>query len=549
VSGVFPGVLAGLLLTVVSAPVRSQDPPPAVSQPQQPVVSSIRIEGDSVYAAEDLQRRHGLILGERLKASPDAIAAEIRRRYASDGYTFAEVTASIDADGALIITIDEGRIDDVEFRGVDADVSSRLRERFSIRSGDIFNRGQALRALETALEQAGGAIVRVHGQTFTLVRDHSRRVLQVNLRTRSQRSGVFVGTQGREDWYSPVDGFNPAIGFQSTIFDAKRFNHTYWTGFVSYKFAREDAGYAFGLERPFFADGVVQVGAGLHDLTGSDDQWRLTNLEQSLVGFTFRNSFRDYYRRKGWQVHAAVRPLEQHEWLAAWRDESHAALVNETGYGLFRDDHPFRPNPSVLDGDLRALIVGYTFDSRSLAREAVGERFRRHQVDDLFGSAAARDHGARIEWKSELAPAAFEHDFDFNRHVLNARAWLQTSPSRLLSARMIAGFSNGTVPPQRVFGLGGVGTVHGYAFKEAIGERMLLLNGEFAQRFGRSGFAGLAFIDAGRVYRPLAGSREAWLRGVGVGLEFSGGARVEFGWRLDDIPRSLQVLFRLNPGW
>lgn len=546
--GVIRGILAGLLLTTVAAPAYSQDPP-AASQPEQPVLTSLSIEGASAYTPERLQRRHDLVVGERLPAPPDSIAADIQKRYAADGYTFAEVKASLDGAGRLSIVIDEGQIDEISFPGIDPDVASRLRDHFSIQPGDIFHRQQALRALENALAITHGAIVRARGKTFTLIRDRNRRVLEVNLRTRTQRSGLFFGSQGREDWYSPVDGFNPAIGFQSTIFDKKRFNHTYWAGYLSYKFAREEAGYTFGLERPLFADGVLQVGAGIHDLTGSDDLWRLTTTEQSLVAFGFRNSFRDYYRRKGWQVHAAVRPFEQHEWLVAWRDESHAAQVNETDYGLFRDDHLFRPNAFVQDGGLRALLLGYTFDTRSLTRESPGERYRRHQLDDLFGSFSERDHGARIEWRSELAPADFDHDFDFSRHILNARAWLEASPGRVLSGRVIAGFSDGTLPPQRTFGLGGVGSVHGYSFKEAIGERMLLLNGEFRQRFHRSGMAGLAFIDAGRVFRPLHGSAEAWLKGVGIGLEFGGSARVEFGWRLDDIPSSLQVLFRLNPPW
>jgi hypothetical protein len=76
-----------------------------------------------------------------------------------------------------------------------------------------------------------------------------------------------------------------------------------------------------------------------------------------------------------------------------------------------------------------------------------------------------------------------------------------------------------------------------------------LLNGEFRQRVGRSGLSGIAFIDGGRVYRPLAGTTDDWLSGVGVGVEFGGGSRLEFGWRLDDVPKSLQVLFRLNPPW
>jgi hemolysin activation/secretion protein len=117
----------------------------------------------------------------------------------------------------------------------------------------------------------------------------------------------------------------------------------------------------------------------------------------------------------------------------------------------------------------------------------------------------------------------------------------------MLGGRVLAGFGDGVLPPQRLFGLGGIGSVHGYSFKHAIGERMVLLNGEFRQKFGRAGVAGLAFIDAGRVFRPIAGSTEEWLKGVGVGLEMGGDVRLEFGWRLNDIPGSLQVLFRLGP--
>jgi hypothetical protein len=74
---------------------------------------------------------------------------------------------------------------------------------------------------------------------------------------------------------------------------------------------------------------------------------------------------------------------------------------------------------------------------------------------------------------------------------------------------------------------------------------MVLLNGELRQRLFRGGVAALAFVDAGRVGRPLPGSTADWLTGVGVGLEL-GGARLELGWRVDDIPQSLQVLFRLS---
>jgi hypothetical protein len=545
-------VIAGWMLTgpAHAADHFNQEPVPAAQpeQPEQPVLSDVRIIGASIYTAEQLQRRHRLTPGTRLEEPPESIADRIRKHYARDGYSFAKVSATLDAANVLTVEIDEGQIDDIEFRGVSDDVAARLRTEFALQPGDVFNRPQATRALDQALEVGQGAIEqRRSNDVFTLIREHGRRVLQVNLRTRSSDTDVFAGTQGREDWYSPVDGFNPALGFQSTFFDTKRFNHTYWIGYVSYKFGPDRPGYGMGLERPFFADGILQIGGSIQDMTASDDRWRLSQDEQSLVVFGFRNTFRDYYRRKGYQLHAAVRPFANHEWLVAWRGEEHLTLANETGYGLFRDDHAIRPNAPAQEGDLRALIVGYTFDTRGLIRETPSERYRRHQVDSLLGSFAPRDHGMRVDWISEIARPTFDQDFDFSRHVVNARGWREISPGRLVGARVMAGVGDGVLPPQRVLALGGIGSVHGYSFKQAIGERMILLNGEFRQRFGRSGLAGLAFVDAGRVYRPLAGSTEEWLKGVGVGLEMGNDVRLEFGWRLNDIPGSLQVLFRLGP--
>lgn len=560
-------LLAGLLTTTsAAAAILVQDPAATAAEPQPlPTITGIRIEGATVYAPDELQRRFRLAPGARLPRPLDELSDAIARHYHSDGYSFARATTSIDSGGSLVIAIDEGQIDAIELRGVSGTLAERLREAFALEPGDLFNHRQASRALDAVLEITRGAVERAHApgrrasdpdsievrrhDPFSMIVEGGKRLLLVHLRTRSHRSGAFVGTQGREDWYSPVDGFAPAVGFQSTLFDKVRFNHTYWAGYVSYKFGPERFGYSFGLERPFFRDGVVQAGASIHDLTGSDDRWRLDDTEQSLVAIGFRNTFRDYYRRKGFQLHAALRPLAAHEWLVAWRNESHAPLVNETDWGFFRDDHPFRPNLLAQEGNLRSVIVGYTFDSRGLTPESSGERFRRHLVDDLFGSTTGREHGARVEWLTELAPAAFNDDFDFTRHVLNARGWLQLSPGRMLSARMMSGWTSGEAPPQRVFALGGIGSVHGYGFKEAAGGRMVLLNGEVSQRFGRSGLSGLVFLDAGRVFEPLPGTTDGWLTGVGVGLGFGDTSRVEFGWRLNDIPDSLQVLFRLRPSF
>ena len=533
-----------LAIVLGASPSLSQDA--GAPQPTAQLVQAVRIEGASVYSSEEIAARHELAAGEPLALSVEEVAGDIRDRYHRDGYTLASVTASLDeASGTLTIRIEEGQFDEIEVAGVSEGARRRILEDIALQPGEIFNASQANRALDEALAYTQGAIERSQ-PTFTLASDAGRRVLQVALRARGHRSGVFAGSQGREDWYSPVDGVNFAIGVHSTIFDQGRFNHTYWAGYIARKFGPGRTGYSFGFERPFLADAVLQVGAGIHDLTATDDHWRLGDTEQSLVALAFRNTFRDYYRRKGYQIHAALRPANEHELLVAWLDDSHFTLRNETHYGFFRDSHRFRDNAPADPGDLRAVLVAYTYESRGLGRLTPAERYRRHLLDNLFGDVTDREEGFRFDWRSEMAPASFGHDFDFARHIANARAWWQPSAGRTVSGRLMAGLSRGALPPQRLFALGGVGTVRGYRFKEAAGDRMLLLNAEIRQRFGRSGVAGHAFFDAGRVFQPRDGSSEAWLRGVGVGLEFGGGPRLELGWRLDDVPQSLQILFRLR---
>ena len=61
------------------------------------------------------------------------------------------------------------------------------------------------------------------------------------------------------------------------------------------------------------------------------------------------------------------------------------------------------------------------------------------------------------------------------------------------------------------------------------------------------GLTEVVFVDAGRVYSPVDDSRTDWLTGVGLGLEFGNDLQLDFGYSLDDISQSLQILVRLQP--
>jgi surface antigen Omp85-like protein/surface antigen-like variable number repeat protein len=548
-----------VLALALSTPAAAQDPP-APPHPEQ-VLGELRLEGATVFTRDDVLWLLKLREGSPLPQPPEDVAKALQERYDRDGYSEARVGASFDQ-GRLTLTVDEGRIDEIQIVGVSAEEAARFTKRLQIQPGDIYNKRVVGRATRQLIDDSDGAFQIGHPRRrqpghaesgpdeVVLERRGSRNVLVIPLRWRTTDTDPIFGS-GREDLYSPVDGASLALGFGTTIFDHRKFNHTYVNGYASYKFSRDDPGYSAGIERPIFGGPKLFLGGEIHDVTASDDLWRLTTGEQALVALGFKNSFRDYYRRRGQQVFTVFRAGANNEFSAMARWDRHEPLPNVTDYSFFRDDAAFRPNPLVLDQHVNTLVFGYTFDTRELSGAGQQSTYERHLKDSLFGSWVRQSPGLRIEWTSEIAGHGMGGDAEFDRHIFNTRGYLPLGPRTLLSGRALFGFSNGTLPIERQFAIGGIGTVHGYSFKEASGTDLTLLNAEYrvnlTSPIGRDkdGFGVFAFYDAGRVSSPRTPA-PPWQNGVGFGFG-GGGLRLEFGYRASDIPGSLQVLVRFSP--
>src|SRR5262249_59023245 len=155
-------------------------------------------------------------------------------------------------------------------------------------------------------------------------------------------------------WFASVDGLTPALGMGIAVFDRERFNHALIAGHLSYKMAAKRAGYALGFERPIFGQPKLYLGGELRDLTTTDDHWQVGSNEASEAAIFVRRSFRDYYRRRGGQVSAALRVHPQVEALFAWRGERHLPLAVESDFSVWRGDEAFRPNRTATQGRLHA---------------------------------------------------------------------------------------------------------------------------------------------------------------------------------------------------
>jgi len=572
---VIPALVLGLVMDAFTA---SGDPPdfllaaPATLQQvdraaaQLPVPSAplkqVAVNGARFFTESRIAEFLRLHLGAPLPEPAATLAEELRERYAGHGYSFARVEARFDqAAGRLTFDIDEGRIDAVEFVGVPGHLATAFTEDFALQPGDIFRDPEARRALRLLLRPTQGAVQpdesgaagsggsdRPIRMPFEMIDRDGKRILIVHLSAPRSDFNLSLGTEGREDWFSPVDGFSPAVGFNETIFDPGRFNHTYITGYASYKFGRERGGYSLGFERPFLAGQRLFLGAEVHDQTASDDFWRLSVLEQSLATAGFKSTSRDYYGRRGYQLNASVRFGAGHEILGAWRDERQEPLANTTDFSVFRGDRTYRPNLLAEQGRLHAVVVGYIWDSRGLEDEPRSRRYERHQMVDLFGSWAGGGPGWRVEATGEVAaPEVLGGDFDYRRYVFHLRRYNRLSPDHALNLRAVVGIGQGQLPPQRLFAVGGVGSVPGYDFKQAAGERMVLVGAEYEYRLSR-GVHPLVIYDAGRVLKPVPPSTGAWLHSLGTGLELGDSFRLEVFWPLTG-GRSAQFLVRLRPAF
>jgi hypothetical protein len=562
----WPVGIAGVCLAVLAPVVSSAQEPQPAQPPPRPIVRSIAITGVKEIAEPTIRTELGLREDEPLPAAPDEIGRRLEDFYRKEDFTFARVTSTFDeASGALALVVDEGVIGGVEFEGVDERLARSFVQEFALRAGDVFNRKRARQALDVLLQQTRGAVrparlyphaatspddlTRRRG-TFDLVDRDGRRLLLVGLREPLGRFHLLPDFGEREDWFSPVDGFVPSLGMGIAVFDHTSFNHTFIAGHASYKFASERAGYSLGLERPLFGRTKVFVGAELYDLTATDDRWQVSSLEQSVAAISIRSSFRDYYRRRGAQLNAAMRVHPRLEGLLVWRSEQQDPLATRTDFSLWNDDELFPPNQLAAPGRLNALILGLSASGRGFDRESLEASYRRHQLEEPFGERLDRLEGGRspqplwrVDWSSELSyPGAFSSDFDFRRHIVTGRARMAAGEFQTFAARGIAGWSDGVLPPQRIFSVGGIGSVHGYDFKAQTGNSLALANFEYEIGW-RNGLKGLAFFDLGRAAR--AGTDPPWLKGVGWGIAVSE-LRVDFGYRLDDVPSSLEVLLRFS---
>jgi hypothetical protein len=323
----------------------------------------------------------------------------------------------------------------------------------------------------------------------------------------------------------------------------------YWDGRKSYSIfgsfgygfkAREWRG-NLGLSRQFaFNDGqLIEIGLEGHKLTDSKDNWIIGVHENTAAAILIHEDFRDYYRRIGMGFNAGY-ALQQDYVTGQVRVEylidDYKSMENRTEWSIFGGDKTFRLNPSIDEGQMRSILT-------SAGLSTVTKTMYGPEGWSIFATA-------------EFADKNFGGDFGFNQYVLDVRRYQPLGRYDNLNVRLRAGTSEGSLPVQKIFELGGLSTLHGFSFKSQAGNRMILVNAEyivngdflgeleFWPSWLMSGINFLVLGDAAVLRSEVLGT--SWNKGfsgirfsefrhdVGVGVASrSGSFRLAYVWRTD----------------
>jgi len=338
---------------------------------------------------------------------------------------------------------------------------------------------------------------------------------------------------GRFCGYNRVDGLS--LGQLFRFADPDSILPSVWAG-GGYAFESRRWRYELGLEQVILRRPALSVGGRAYRLLASDDDWLISNHENSAFAIVAGEDYKDYYEAEGARAWLKSRP---------WGE-----LVLETGilyedtkwldaqpnlWSLFGGDRLFPENFGCVDPITRAAGAGLIDSTANSAFYGQVDYDTRDKHEPYYFSSWAVL--GELEWSSPQ----LNSDFDYTRYRLTVTRHQKLNRRITAVVRGIYGGSSGELPMHRQFYLGGLGTIYGYHHKEYSGAYFWLGNLEYRIAFPRSDLAAALMWDLGQVSAKsdFADSEVKHSLGAAVyiGSDFKFGLAKRLDRSYDDDPR------------
>lgn len=274
------------------------------------------------------------------------------------------------------------------------------------------------------------------------------------------------------------------------------------------------------------------VGVRAFDVISPTERWQIGDGEAGLSAAFLRQDFRDLYARHGGAVYAKAVWGSDADLTVSLSDEQWAPRVSRDPWSFTRGTIDWRPNPVMDAGSVHLLTTQLRVDTRRRASSPFGGWFVSAELEQ--GGGTITRHGLPIATILPMQPEPVW----YSRAFIDVRRYNRIAPGMSLELRVAGGgwVAGDALPTQRRLGVGGPGTMPGYAFRESPAGADILncTTGivqagtpaqcdrvALAQAQLRSGFLFNEWRDDGRDdddwWRPGFNMRTAWVLFVDAG--------------------------------
>ena len=291
-------------------------------------------------------------------------------------------------------------------------------------------------------------------------------------------------------------------------------------GTMSYAFSSQTLNYRAGGGITSGENLDLTYGLQIHRLTSVRDRDILLSSSEQFCRALWGTDFQDYYLREGAVMALQWQPMNiTHSFGLSLLWEEHKNLENRMHFHLRNwAANPTlvgQRNPPIHDGSMHSISLKYDFDNRG-------------NTTPKYDFESAKNTG---EWYNtfliEHASSAIGSDFDFTRFLIHLRHYYPIGNNRI-DTRLKVGFATDSLPFQRQFVIGGIGTLRGYSLYEFVGNHGFLFNLEYVHSLGNDAFI-VPFVDIGQAWYHL---EDVWYHledvkhiqpKVNLGIGFQGG--------------------------
>ena len=443
--------------------------------------TGINIQGNRYFISPFLRAAFGL---KRERTSIESLNTKcqlIENLYRHHGYDLVQVTHQF-SDTHLLIDIDEGHLDDIRFSGYRRITRAELADALDFTQGDAYSKQIGIERLNQMRTRLNNNLYFKRIKSWGVKREGDRNVLAVEVEEQSRL---------KVSW-RPVFDFNRVHGLilgGGGVLSTREANAQIY-GKVSNGLSSKIWNYQLGAEKTWFDHHALTVGGSVYQRTDTNRYAGWSQGGEFLGAFFLGSTSLDYHQRKGYHARVKGQLTQSTDITLEFTDEDHEILFKSTDWSLLNKNVLKRSNLRIDEGHLRSVTVSYNFSSlRASTPIRSGSSLRGTRQTRNSGTVSIPDyrvkHGWRGNFSVEYSNKRLNSDFDFNLYHFTIVRYNQLLSNHNLDFRLEGAFSDRPLPRQRLLYLGGIGTLHGYDFKELVGDNTLLFNVEYRIQFGK----------------------------------------------------------------